>query len=119
MLLCSDLVNHRNKAWSFSSVTVNDIKSIGNELWASAMVNCVSLWVMAEITLSVPSAKSPSATHSPDAVFFHTLILLRCMSSSSPSFHMKVRSEEHTSELQSRENLVCRLLLEKKNNKNT
>src|SRR6266511_2564683 len=26
----------------------------------------------------------------------------------------KVRSEEHTSELQSRENLVCRLLLEKK-----
>src|SRR5690606_41593656 len=28
------------------------------------------------------------------------------------------RSEEHTSELQSRENLVCRLLLEKKNNMN-
>src|SRR5690606_40482815 len=29
-----------------------------------------------------------------------------------------IRSEEHTSELQSRENLVCRLLLEKKNKKN-
>src|SRR5206468_9688815 len=28
-----------------------------------------------------------------------------------------VRSEEHTSELQSRSDLVCRLLLEKKNNK--
>src|SRR5690606_40416425 len=28
-----------------------------------------------------------------------------------------MRSEEHTSELQSRENLVCRLLLEKKKNK--
>src|SRR5690606_42145854 len=28
------------------------------------------------------------------------------------------RSEEHTSELQSRENLVCRLLLEKKNHTN-
>src|SRR5207302_2525778 len=27
--------------------------------------------------------------------------------------HATVRSEEHTSELQSRENLVCRLLLEK------
>src|SRR5690606_40071818 len=27
-----------------------------------------------------------------------------------------IRSEEHTSELQSRENLVCRLLLEKKKN---
>src|SRR5690606_41623451 len=29
--------------------------------------------------------------------------------------HDEDRSEEHTSELQSRENLVCRLLLEKKN----
>src|SRR5690606_40872132 len=29
--------------------------------------------------------------------------------------HICRRSEEHTSELQSRENLVCRLLLEKKN----
>src|SRR5690606_42018505 len=31
------------------------------------------------------------------------------------SMHNDIRSEEHTSELQSRENLVCRLLLEKKN----
>src|SRR5690606_41759322 len=31
----------------------------------------------------------------------------------------KNRSEEHTSELQSRENLVCRLLLEKKTQKTT
>src|SRR5688572_32427735 len=30
-----------------------------------------------------------------------------------------VRSEEHTSELQSQSNLVCRLLLEKKNKHNT
>src|SRR5690554_7312637 len=30
-----------------------------------------------------------------------------------------MRSEEHTSELQSRPHLVCRLLLEKKKNKNT
>src|SRR5205085_3093970 len=29
------------------------------------------------------------------------------------------RSEEHTSELQSQSNIVCRLLLEKKKNKNT
>src|SRR5690554_7220621 len=32
-------------------------------------------------------------------------------------FHVPVRSEEHTSELQSRPHLVCRLLLEKKKNK--
>src|SRR5690606_40265258 len=31
------------------------------------------------------------------------------------AYRGQVRSEEHTSELQSRENLVCRLLLEKKN----
>src|SRR5699024_10589547 len=31
--------------------------------------------------------------------------------------HLRARSEEHTSELQSRFDLVCRLLLEKKNNK--
>src|SRR5690606_41661160 len=31
-----------------------------------------------------------------------------------PTWPMQRRSEEHTSELQSRENLVCRLLLEKK-----
>src|SRR5690606_22254545 len=31
------------------------------------------------------------------------------------AIYLNFRSEEHTSELQSRENLVCRLLLEKKN----
>src|SRR5437773_5553942 len=31
--------------------------------------------------------------------------------------HLEVRSEEHTSELQSHHDLVCRLLLEKKNKK--
>src|SRR3712207_8704039 len=32
--------------------------------------------------------------------------------------HVVARSEEHTSELQSRQYLVCRLLLEKKKNRN-
>src|SRR5690606_39890916 len=36
-----------------------------------------------------------------------------------PAGAASLRSEEHTSELQSRENLVCRLLLEKKNRKPT
>src|SRR5690606_41198353 len=34
------------------------------------------------------------------------------------AFVMDLRSEEHTSELQSRENLVCRLLLEQKKSPN-
>src|SRR2546427_7383084 len=33
--------------------------------------------------------------------------------------HVAVRSEEHTSELQSQSNIVCRLLLEKKKKKQT
>src|SRR5688572_30990853 len=33
--------------------------------------------------------------------------------------YVSIRSEEHTSELQSQSNLVCRLLLEKKKNKNS
>src|SRR5260370_27536834 len=36
-----------------------------------------------------------------------------------PGQHVEDRSEEHTSELQSHLNLVCRLLLEKKNKYNT
>src|SRR2546430_9853884 len=36
-----------------------------------------------------------------------------------PRDHKLGRSEEHTSELQSQSNLVCRLLLEKKKNKST
>src|SRR5438034_8101399 len=35
--------------------------------------------------------------------------------SSNIRLHQKLRSEEHTSELQSHSDLVCRLLLEKKN----
>src|SRR5690606_39587352 len=41
------------------------------------------------------------------------LLMLPATLSASCAF---MRSEEHTSELQSRENLVCRLLLEKKRN---
>src|SRR5690606_30897148 len=41
------------------------------------------------------------------------------VSTSHPHWPSSARSEEHTSELQSRENLVCRLLLEKKNQEQT
>src|SRR5690606_42162133 len=46
------------------------------------------------------------------------LHLLRRLSPGQPGA-VADRSEEHTSELQSREKLVCRLLLEKKNDKPT
>src|SRR5690606_40109774 len=41
-------------------------------------------------------------------------ILIKNLSSAKMERLLIARSEEHTSELQSRENLVCRLLLEKK-----
>src|SRR5258708_8230195 len=41
----------------------------------------------------------------------------RCVSTAGPESRLSVRSEEHTSELQSPDHLVCRLLLEKKKNK--
>src|SRR5436309_12109047 len=44
-----------------------------------------------------------------------TFSRFKCMCHDLSSLPIVIRSEEHTSELQSRENLVCRLLLEKKN----
>src|SRR5690606_41342674 len=42
-----------------------------------------------------------------------TITVIGALTDSTNNFDF-IRSEEHTSELQSRENLVCRLLLEKK-----
>ena len=44
----------------------------------------------------------------------HRVMLVRSLLGLEDSISVSVRSEEHTSELQSRRNLVCRLLLEKK-----
>src|SRR3712207_8338621 len=53
--------------------------------------------------------------------FFHRHVgaarLLLCSWGAAQDGGPPLRSEEHTSELQSRQYLVCRLLLEKKNNK--
>src|SRR2546422_5245250 len=48
-----------------------------------------------------------------------TVLLAPGQLNPSPAPSKKRRSEEHTSELQSRLHLVCRLLLEKKKKKNT
>src|SRR5947209_15185039 len=44
----------------------------------------------------------------------HFAVVSRCITAVKPG--ARLRSEEHTSELQSRQYLVCRLLLEKKKN---
>src|SRR5690606_42058821 len=63
------------------------------------LTNLLYLWLL-QWLVKLSDVQPPSNILTPLLVF---LILLLC------------RSEEHTSELQSRENLVCRLLLEKKN----
>src|SRR2546430_4137514 len=64
------------------------------------------------------SAGAPSGLS--DLRCWRLAILSRCFSWRARSFWrlLKVRSEEHTSELQSQSNLVCRLLLEKKKKMN-
>src|SRR5690554_7622378 len=52
--------------------------------------------------------------HFPPAHDFQALFGQSSLNCSPPGSSFGVRSEEHTSELQSRPHLVCRLLLEKK-----
>src|SRR2546427_2050361 len=53
--------------------------------------------------------------HGVDAAHEHGLAALPGVQARPCSCAASTRSEEHTSELQSQSNLVCRLLLEKKN----
>src|SRR5690348_18028245 len=65
---------------------------------------------------SQDAAHSPVSTGNPaEHRQYHTPVC-QCRSGFAPD--PAVRSEEHTSELQSPVHLVCRLLLEKKNNNN-
>src|SRR5207253_9895583 len=69
-------------------------------------------WAWRPSCYSRRSECSPaSMRHRERAAFPHAGCSSCCLSRTS-------RSEEHTSELQSRGHLVCRLLLEKKNNRN-
>src|SRR5690349_22446782 len=64
--------------------------------------------------------RPPRSTLFPYTTLFRSLITLRQLQTAHCAKHQFLgigvwRSEEHTSELQSRRDLVCRLLLEKKN----
>src|SRR5437667_3488290 len=56
---------------------------------------------------------------SPATMIRRTLLRVRSKRSSAATSAKRSRSEEHTSELQSHHDLVCRLLLEKKKNNKT
>src|SRR3712207_8257648 len=55
-----------------------------------------------------------SVFSNPLLISIGALMPLTCSLIYSDSYYTDIRSEEHTSELQSRQYLVCRLLLEKK-----
>src|SRR5690625_4195487 len=71
------------------------------------------------ITLAVYYQKALENVHPNFPAAFIVAIVLGFVVLYNPiqTFLKEPRSEEHTSELQSRGHLVCRLLLEKKNNK--
>src|SRR5256884_7026509 len=68
--------------------------------------------------LSVELEQSPFLSLVPEKQIHQTLRMMGKNTSArlTPEIAQEVRSEEHTSELQSRLHLVCRLLLEKKKN---
>src|SRR5256885_11607811 len=81
--------------------------------WATlSLKGCSAAVALAEgvVTRSTPVAAALALS----AVFCASVAALPAMVKLSPMSTWGVRSEEHTSELQSPCNLVCRLLLEKK-----
>src|SRR5690606_37401056 len=78
----------------------------------TAVLSTSTTWISSPVS---PGGRTPKTTGSVRASSRYDEEALWCERISAPStYRERRRSEEHTSELQSRENLVCRLLLEKK-----
>src|SRR5690606_42014976 len=71
-------------------------------------------WVSSRVRSPPGWTKSSALAFSVAAKRWDDFAPLHCWRTSDHRHRAGLRSEEHTSELQSRENLVCRLLLEKK-----
>src|SRR5690625_6692532 len=94
----------------------------GRAWWSSTLISIMVIYGMNELCISM---NRPVALVEPGSVFQFFLVDIQgdgappVRESKSFNRYCKMlisnRSEEHTSELQSRGHLVCRLLLEKKN----
>src|SRR2546428_9980164 len=73
------------------------------------LVEAILFWQLATIAGTTPAIVRPIIALFLVANVAHAILVMR--------YFFLVRSEEHTSELQSRSDLVCRLLLEKKKKK--
>src|SRR5438445_9152181 len=110
------------KPGAFPGVTVPSFSNDG--LSAASVSSELSLRGPSSFSISVGPFFPGSSTETVSALKRHASIAATafwwlasakrsCSSRDTPAF-LAVRSEEHTSELQSRQYLVCRLLLEKK-----
>src|SRR4051812_50011223 len=73
--------------------------------------------LQANVTATIPIASSPSAIAAGAGSVWVAAPLTQTLPAPA-AIALGLRSEEHTSELQSHVNIVCRLLLEKKKNNN-
>src|SRR2546430_12811707 len=80
----------------------------------------VSAWFVDSLIKVFPDTPAATSKLEPTLISArngHASLQVALRSESNRQLMLHVRSEEHTSELQSQSNLVCRLLLEKKKNK--
>src|SRR3990167_9741983 len=80
--------------------------AVAMDAMIASTLTCEKLCTWPQVIAKCP-VSMPAASHTPATTMRALLALVLSVG--------MVRSEEHTSELQSQSNLVCRLLLEKKN----
>src|SRR5258708_8525424 len=89
-----------------------DMRRFPLSLLALSVLFCVGMWMFVSRVI-VPQQKAYAAVHGNPRGNLSDLYP-RWLGSRELLLHGRDRSEEHTSELQSPDHLVCRLLLEKK-----
>src|SRR5690606_41401977 len=106
-IVCTSFSSNSAASAVYSTLSLHDALPISTApAFRSAVRSPVAKAACRPAPASAGNRQAPTARLSSGADSHST--------ASEVSTQMKRRSEEHTSELQSRENLVCRLLLEKK-----
>src|SRR5574340_1848311 len=85
---------------------------------SSLVLSCVASSFSLFFFFFLMIRRPPRSTLFPYTTLFRSSTVRQCPGRSARWRAMRWRSEEHTSELQSPKDLVCRLLLEKKKKKN-
>src|SRR2546427_4514657 len=85
------------------------------EIYTLSLHDALPIWTCRRRSITRSASATPSS-RSAVCRSARTIWSKRCSRSWGASRSFGKRSEEHTSELQSQSNLVCRLLLEKKKN---